>query len=164
MGLASWWFKTKGTWGRNSFFLSPSLQTEEDYIPYPSVHEVQEDRQRVKCCPCHATTINTKTLFLSFAPRFSAAEAPFRSFCCPSLEATGSRGPTTSQKNPQTPSSLPVPPPTSNWRQTARPKSIARISWARWGRGRMECLVLEDNRCLTGLADSQSTFMTVWWQ
>lgn len=70
--------------------------------------------------------------FYPFQWRCSVVLVRFHSSFCPSLVATGSRGPIISLQSCQKVISLLVLPPISNWRQTAQLKYTGSISWGRW--------------------------------
>ncbi|KAK7916714.1 hypothetical protein WMY93_012475 [Mugilogobius chulae] len=79
----------------------PPLKTEEDYIPYPSVHEVLGRR------------------------------SPFPLILLPQFGGYWIEGTNHEPKDPLRQSSPPVQPHTSNWRPTASPKSTGSSSWGR---------------------------------
>lgn len=110
--------------------LLSSLQTEEDYIPYPSVHEVLLDHL------CHLYFNYLQWLLcvytFTFQWRCWVALLRFHSSFCPSSVATGLRGPIISLQSRQKLTSHLVLPPISNWRQTAQLKYTGSISWGRW--------------------------------
>lgn len=116
---------------RISSYLLFFLQTEEDYIPYPSVHEVHVTycasafyAQKMQSLLCFDSFI----ALLFFPIRCLVVLGRFHSSFCPSLVATGSRGLIMSLKSHQNLISLHVLPPISNWRQTALPKYTESIS------------------------------------
>lgn len=96
-------------------------------------------RQWKQCSAwCQTLTINNGTILyfslLSLFPvtsRFWVAAVLFHSYSCPSLEATGLRGPIMNLKTHQRQINLPVLPPTLNWKQTVLQRSTGSSSWAR---------------------------------
>ncbi|KAK5872066.1 hypothetical protein PBY51_012798 [Eleginops maclovinus] len=81
--------------------LPPPLKTEEDYIPYPSVHEVL------------------------------GRTSPFPLILLPQFGGYWIEGTNHEPKEPPEADQAPALPPRSNWRQTAPPKSTGSNSWAR---------------------------------
>lgn len=122
-------------WSICSYWLF-SLQTEEDYIPYPSVHEVLLTYavyawQILKLSAVIILCLYFYASFYLFQLRCSVVLVRFHSSFCPSSVATGSRGPIITLQSRQKLISLLVLPPISNWRQTAQLKYTGSISWGR---------------------------------
>lgn len=124
------------------FFVCFCFQTEEDYIPYPSVHEVD----------CVAVTffsfstlpftlVSFLAVFsccasdvcLRFWNRYWVEKAPFLSSSCLSLEGTGSRAPTMMSATQWTASrdSLCLPTPEPSWSVTQQHRCTGNTSWGR---------------------------------
>ena len=117
------------------YFYFLFLQTEEDYIPYPSVHEVGWWALFTDCI--------LVLEWLSYLPRSVshnssrvrgwAEKAPFLSSSCRSLGVTGSKGQTTIWVKRWTRNSCSLCPrtPAPNWNVTRWQQSTENTSWAR---------------------------------
>lgn len=70
-------------------------QTEEDYIPYPSVHEVANlfGFFYVNMSVFSCKILVVKVCLFLWAGRYWVVQALYHSFCCPSLGVTGLKGP-----------------------------------------------------------------------
>lgn len=98
----------------------------------------------------------------------------FHSSYCPNLVVTGLRGPITGLKSHQKLSLL-VPPPISNWRQTAQLKYTGSISWGRWEEMESTLMQMLDLACnvlfllfcfVGGLLDKRGISVCtqcIWW-
>lgn len=111
------------------------LQTEEDYIPYPSVHEVGwwalfTDWLLVLKWLSH---LHRSVSHNSSRDRCWAERAPFLSSSCHSLGVTGSKGQTTIWVSQRTQNSCSHCPrtPAPNWNVTQWQQSTGNTSWAR---------------------------------
>lgn len=101
---------------RTTFLIQASMRYMWLIVLVPFIH-----RRCNHCC--------VLTFALLFFPMRCLVElGHFHSSFCPSLVATGSRGLIMSLKSHQKQKSLLVPPPISNWRQTAQPKYTESIS------------------------------------